>query len=169
MHSVLAWGAPEYVLKREQWVPHPMETVFPFFEAPHNLAKITPPWLGFHVIAMAPNTIQRGTLVTYRLLWLGIPYRWRTRIEAWEPNTQFVDTMLSGPYIFWRHTHTFEECAGGVYLTDRVRYRLPFGPLGILLHALVVRRQLDRIFDYRVEKIATLLADGQVYARPPKA
>jgi hypothetical protein len=36
-------------------------------------------------------------------------------------------------------------------------YELPLGPLGLLLHRLVVRRQLDAIFDYRQARIAALL------------
>ena len=34
-------------------------------------------------------------------------------------------------------------------LGDHVRYELPFGPLGAVAHALFVKRQLRRIFDYR--------------------
>ena len=34
-------------------------------------------------------------------------------------------------------------------MTDVVRYRLPFGPLGELVHILKVRRDVRQIFDYR--------------------
>ncbi len=168
MQHYLALGAPEYTLAREQWVPQPVQEVFPFFEDPYNLALITPGWLDFRVLSMQPREVRPGTVITYRLRWLGIPYRWRTRISEWVPNRRFVDLQTSGPYVLWHHTHTFEECSGGTLLRDHVRYRLPFGPLGVLAHAIVVRRQLDEIFDYRRQKIATLFAGGRVYHRPPK-
>jgi ligand-binding SRPBCC domain-containing protein len=168
MHRYLALGAPEYTLTREQWLPQPVQRVFSFFEDPYNLALITPSWLGFRVLSMQPREVRPGTVIIYRLRWLGVPYRRRTRISEWVPDRRFVDLQTGGPYILWHHTHTFEECSGGVLLRDRVRYRLPFGPLGVLAHALVVRRQLDEIFDYRRWKIAAHFAEGMVYHRPPE-
>jgi ligand-binding SRPBCC domain-containing protein len=41
-----------------------------------------------------------------------------------------------------------------VVIEDRVQYELPLGPLGRIAHALAVRRQLQRIFDYRESAIA---------------
>ncbi|SHH93320.1 hypothetical protein [Desulfofustis glycolicus] len=34
-------------------------------------------------------------------------------------------------------------------MIDRVHYQLPYGPLGELLHRLVVRGTLERIFAFR--------------------
>jgi ligand-binding SRPBCC domain-containing protein len=39
--------------------------------------------------------------------------------------------------------------AGGTLMRDTVRYALPFGPLGELAHRLLVKRDLERIFDFR--------------------
>ena len=116
---------------------------------------------------MEPNHIQTGTLITYRLKWYGIPYRWVTRIEKWEEGVSFVDTQLVGPYILWHHTHTFESVTGGVLMRDVVQYRLPFGPMGSLMRLIWVRRQLEGIFNYRLRRIAELLSDGVVMINPP--
>jgi ligand-binding SRPBCC domain-containing protein len=167
MHRLLAFGAPEYVLEREQWVPRDMDTVFDFFSDARNLKDITPRWLHFQIISVNPPEMQAGTRIWYRLKWNGVPYKWQTLIEQWVPNERFVDTMKNGPYILWHHTHTFERVQGGILVRDRVRYRLPFGPLGVLLHTLIVRRQLAEIFDYRVQVIAERLADGITYTAPP--
>ena len=43
-------------------------------------------------------------------------------------------------------------------MRDVVRYALPFGPLGDLAHALVVRRDLEAIFAYRAERVPALLS-----------
>jgi ligand-binding SRPBCC domain-containing protein len=168
VHRYLALGAPEYTLTQEQWLPQPVHKIFTFFENPYNLALITPDWLDFRVLAMHPREVRPGTAITYRLRWLGVPYRWRAQISEWIPDRRFVDLQTSGPYILWHHTHTFEECSGGVLLRDRVHYRLPFGPLGVLAHALIVRWQLDDIFDYRRQKTATLFAGGRDYHHPPE-
>ena len=162
MHKSLAWGAPEYVLEREQLIPRGIEEVFRFFEDPHNLPRITPGWLDFKILAVNPSgkalkgVIDEGTTIDYTLRWFGIRYRWRTLIACWDPGVRFVDTQIRGPYILWHHTHTFEERGGGVLMLDRVRYRLPFGPFGMLGHAAIVRRQLSDIFDWRREKVSEI-------------
>jgi hypothetical protein len=35
------------------------------------------------------------------------------------------------------------------------------------MHRLIVQRQLEEIFDCRVQQIAALLSDGKVYNSPP--
>ncbi len=163
MNSILAWGAPEFTLTRQQWVPRKMEEVFPFFEDPRNLQNITPDWLNFKIVSIEPSEIRAGTLIVYKLRWLGIPYTWRTLITEWIPDERFVDTQLNGPYILWHHTHTFKADENGVLLNDCVRYRLPFGPFGSLLHRILIRRQLEEIFDFRVLKISEMLSNGVTY------
>lgn len=167
MHAALAWGAPQNVLERQQWVPAPRSEVFAFFQNPHNLARITPGWLGFTIRKMSTTSIQTGAIITYRVKWLGIPYTWRTLIVEWTPESRFVDTAITGPYILWHHTHTFEPAGDGTLVRDRVVYRLPFGPIGSLVHALVVRRQLEAIFNYRQSVVAELMAGGVVHPAPP--
>ena len=147
-----------HVLERVQRVDVPIERAFAFYSDARNLEAITPPWLGFRVTS-APDVISEGALITYRLKLHGIPVRWRTRIAVWDPPTRFVDVQLAGPYALWEHTHTFAPLGpGAVEMRDRVRYRMPFGPLGALAHLLFVRRDLRRIFDFRREAVADLLA-----------
>jgi ligand-binding SRPBCC domain-containing protein len=72
---------------------------------------------------------------------------------------RFVDAQLRGPYALWVHTHTFEaDGPNAVVISDDVRYALPFGPLGALAHAAFVRRDLERIFDYRAQAVAAQIA-----------
>jgi ligand-binding SRPBCC domain-containing protein len=139
-----------HVLRREQRLPGAPADVFPFFADAHNLEAITPPWLGFRVATPRPIGMSAGALIEYRLRLRGVPLRWRTRIAVWDPPRRFVDVQLSGPYRLWHHTHDFEPAGdGGTVMRDTVRYALPLGPVGALAHALVVRRDLAAIFDFR--------------------
>jgi hypothetical protein len=74
-------------------------------------------------------------------------------ISEYLPPDKFVDEQITGPYSLWHHTHTFLAVDGGTVIRDDVRYALPLGPLGMLVHALFVRRQLGEIFRYRAEVI----------------
>ena len=143
-----------HLIEREQRLPAPPEEVFPFFEDAWNLEAITPPFLGFEVTTPRPLEMRPGALIDYRLRLHGVPVRWRTRIETFEPPHVFVDMQVSGPYRLWHHTHVFEpDGRGGTVMRDRVRYALPLGLLGELAHVAFVRRDLRRIFDFRREAI----------------
>jgi hypothetical protein len=87
----------------------------------------------------------------------GVPLGWLTEITRWEPPHRFVDEQRTGPYALWQHTHTFEADGEETIMRDVVRYRIGFGPVGTLANALVVRRDVERIFDYRAERVAQLL------------
>lgn len=144
-----------HVLERSQRLELPIERAFEFYADASNLERITPPWLDFRITTPGAIEMRPGALIEYRLRFRGVPVRWRTRIEAWEPPHGFVDRQLRGPYALWEHTHSFApDGAGAVLIGDRVRYALPFGPLGLLAHSLLVRRDLERIFDYRGQAVA---------------
>jgi ligand-binding SRPBCC domain-containing protein len=138
-----------HVLEREQIVPRDPAETWEFFQDAYNLEAITPPFLGFRVTTPRPIAMEEGTLIDYQLRLHGIPVSWRTRIEAWEPHERFVDRQLRGPYALWHHTHTFTPHPVGTLMRDRVRYRLPLGAAGALAHLAFVRRDLERIFDFR--------------------
>lgn len=138
-------------LRTELWVPRPIDTVFDFFADAYRLEDITPPWLHFHVVTPRPVTMAVGTLIDYRLRLHGLPIGWQSEIAAWEPPVRFVDRQVRGPYRLWHHEHTFESVDGGTRVVDCVDYAVPGGPL---IHALLVRRDLVRIFEYRTARLA---------------
>lgn len=93
-----------HTLRREQWIPRPLDEVFAFFSDARNLGEITPSWLGFRIFTPGPIRMAAGTRI---------------------------------------------RC--------RVRYRLPFGIAGRGVHFLKVRRDLERIFDYRLRRVQEVL------------
>lgn len=148
--------APEHISHFTQWIPRPSDEVFEFFTKETNLQKLTPPWLHFTVLSKSTPQIESGTLINYQLKLFGVPVKWQTRIEEWEPGERFVDNQLSGPYSMWHHTHSFVDENGGTRMQDTIRYRLPFGRLGDLAAAWKVHRQVNGIFTYRRQVIEML-------------
>jgi ligand-binding SRPBCC domain-containing protein len=140
----------EHTFEAELWLPRPRAEVFPFFADAHNLQAITPPWLHFEILTPAPIAMRAGALIDYRIRLRGLPLRWRTEIELWEPPFRFVDNQVRGPYRRWHHTHTFEERAGGTLCRDLVRYAV-LG--GVLVNRFFVRPDVERIFAYRGEQL----------------
>ncbi|MGV3640017.1 MAG: SRPBCC family protein [Adhaeribacter sp.] len=142
-----------YLLERTQFLPVSLEEAWAFFSAPGNLAHITPPEMGFEVLSESgTGSIYPGQIITYYVRpLLGLRFFWMTEITHVKDREYFVDEQRAGPYSFWHHTHFFRPVAGGVEMRDQVYYKLPFGLLGKLAHALVVRQKLAAIFDFRYQ------------------
>lgn len=135
------------------FLPHPLETVFPFFADARNLETLTPPWLRFEIRTPLPIRMRQGTFIEYRLRLHGIRLRWQSEITVWEPPQRFVDEQRHGPYRHWIHEHTFTERNSGTEVRDFVRYSAPGGrPVDFLF----VRHDVRRIFEYRARKLRAL-------------
>lgn len=141
------------VMYAEQFIPQPIEKVFIFFSEAKNLEVITPEFLHFNIENISTEKIDLGTLIQYKLKIHGVPIKWKTLIEDWQPPYQFVDTQLSGPYKKWHHTHIFKKVEGGTLMTDRVVYQLPVGYLGWLGGLPLVKNDIQKIFDFRRDYI----------------
>jgi ligand-binding SRPBCC domain-containing protein len=148
--------------RTELWLPLPPEELFPFFADAANLDAITPPWLHFHIVTPPPIVMREGALIDYRLRVRGIPLRWRTRINVWQPPHRFEDEQIRGPYRQWIHEHTFELRDGGTLARDHVRYAVPFDWLA---HRWFVQPDIERIFQHRSEALQARFASSN--AIPP--
>lgn len=135
-----------FPLEKTLWLPRPREQIFDFFSNPHNLDRITPPWLKFKVLAPTSTVVRTGTRLDYRLTLHGVPIRWQSEISVWQPPERFVDRQTKGPYYLWIHEHTFNEHHGGTLVGDHIQYAVPGGRV---IQRLFVAPDLQRIFLYR--------------------
>jgi len=146
------------ILHRVQLIPASLDSVWSFFADPGNLPRITPPDMHFEVLSPSPGPhIYAGQLIEYKLRplpWLRS--HWLTEITQVEEGHYFVDEQRRGPYKFWHHQHHFREIQGGVEMTDLVHYLIPFGFLGDLAGAFLVRRRLEEIFAFRRQVISSV-------------
>jgi ligand-binding SRPBCC domain-containing protein len=145
-----------YTIETDQTLPRALDDVFPFFADAGNLETITPPELRFSIETPRPIEMRVGALIEYRLTLYGIRFRWLTEISVWEPGKRFVDQQILGPFALWHHEHRFSQEGDGTRIQDTVHYALPLDPIGRLAHPLV-RKQLDRIFDYRTARVDEIL------------
>jgi|SRR4051794_5944004 ligand-binding SRPBCC domain-containing protein len=151
-----------HVLRREQRLEAPPAEVFPFFADPRNLEAITPPLLSFRLLTPDPIALGVGTFLQYALRLRGVPVRWDTLIQEWEPPVRFVDVQVRGPYRLWHHTHELISLDDGAatLMRDTVRYSIGFGFLGEVARRAVVLRDLEAIFDFRRERVPGLVASS---------
>lgn len=153
-------------LRASQFVDRPIGEVSAFFARPENLGRITPPALGFELVS-TDTKMRSGLEIDYRIRpLLGIPLGWRTRIDSFDPPTEFTDVQLRGPYRRWEHRHTFTEVDGGTRIDDDLTFELPLGVLGDVAHRLAVRAQLLEIFRHRARTIAAVFETAAPNPRP---
>lgn len=146
-------------LSREITVPAPVEDVFEFFSNAENLEKLTPASLRFEILTPLPIEMKLGAFIEYRLRLLSVPFRWMTEITVWEPGVRFVDVQRAGPYLLWEHEHFFEAIEGGTVIRDRLRFAVPGGIIEPLITRVFVRRQVERIFEYRECRIMAMFGE----------
>jgi ligand-binding SRPBCC domain-containing protein len=146
--------AKAHSIKTVQILPISIDEAWNFFSNPANLAKITPPNMGFNIISQHHgHKMYAGQIIEYTVKpVLGIPLYWMTEITQVVDGKYFIDEQRFGPYTLWHHQHHFKQVEGGVEMTDIVHYKLPLGFIGRIGNALFVKKQLQSIFDYRFTK-----------------
>jgi len=131
-------------------LPIARDQAWRFFSDPRNLARITPPSLGFRVISDVPDDVYPGLMITYRVRPLfNIPVTWVTEITHVASGERFVDEQRAGPYAMWHHEHHFRDIPGGTEMRDIVHYALPGGPIGDVVNEWVVAKKVAEIFGHR--------------------
>ncbi|MBN1476131.1 SRPBCC family protein [Candidatus Sumerlaeota bacterium] len=148
-----------HLLTSEIWLPCTPEAAFAFCSDLDCLAKTIPPRHRFRLLTPGPLTLELGTVIDYKVRLHGFPIRWRGEITAWEPPHRFVDEQTRGPYRLWHHEHIFEERDGGTVCHDRIHYAHAGG---WLVHRLLVKPDLDRIWAYRLRVIREHFGVDQV-------
>jgi uncharacterized protein (TIGR01777 family) len=141
------------LFQAEQWVPKSRDFVFNFFADEKNLEKLTPSFLGFHVLGKTTEQITEGTEIEYKLKIHGISTRWKAKITSWRFGEEFKDVQIVGPYKVWEHTHLFYDFAGGTFIVDKVVYQLPLAKIGGNILGPFIARDIARIFEFRRLKI----------------
>jgi ligand-binding SRPBCC domain-containing protein len=157
----------------EQWVAFPVETVFRFLADPGNLPRIMPPETETHILAMqlvpAPGRTETpiagpgSRIVTSFRLVRGLPFHaeWVARITEFEWNSHFADEQEKGPFRYWKHRHEVaperRDGVDGSRVRDLIEFDPGWGPLGDLVSAFFLERQLRQTFAYRQRVLEDLL------------
>ena len=163
-----------YNLRCEHWIPVPLERVFAFFANPQNLPRITPPELSLRIERLKlvaagpahPTFAAAGSdvIVSFRVPILGFRTQHIAHITGFEMNRSFRDQHSRWPLMDWDHRHEFKaaerDSVLGTLVRDDLHYGLGPGVLGAIPNALVVRHQLEKMFQFRQTALQELVAAG---------
>lgn len=153
-----------HTLKTTQFLKSDMDTVWQFMSSPHNLARITPEYMGFNIIS-DPSDSQKmyaGQIIEYYVSPVfGLKMHWVTEITHVVEHQYFVDEQRFGPYSIWHHKHFLKEVDDGIEMTDVLHYKAPFGILGKIANALFIKNKINEIFQFRHQKLETIFNHGK--------
>ncbi len=140
----------------EQKIPISLEQAWDFFSSPLNLSKITPKSMNFIITSdyTEKTKMYAGMIITYKVSpLLGIKMDWMTEITHVKEGEYFVDEQRFGPFAIWHHEHHFKTIEGGVLMSDKLIYGVPFGIIGQIANELVVKKQTNDIFNHREKAV----------------
>lgn len=145
---------------KESTIAAPPEEVFRFHESPGALQRLTPPWEKMEVVESS-GSLQPGSRVVLKGRLGPFPIHWVAVHTEYDPPYLFADRQESGPFASWYHRHYFQDDRqGGTILRDEVDYQPPFGFLGRWLGGWLIRRKLERMFQYRHDTTRQLIESG---------
>ncbi|MBN2747750.1 MAG: SRPBCC family protein [Bacteroidales bacterium] len=153
-----------YQLIREQKIPASQAEIWDFISSPANLKLITPSYMGFDITSgNVPEKMYEGMIITYKVSPVaGIKTDWMTEITHIKNQEYFVDEQRVGPYKLWHHQHHIFPIEGGVLMRDIVTYSPPFGILGRIANALIIKKKLKEIFTYRYNALVQKYGDFEI-------
>ncbi|MDR2322698.1 MAG: SRPBCC family protein [Microbacterium sp.] len=126
--------------------------------------------VGVHVDSMAAHDeriadgvrsgrMAEGDTVTWDARHFGIRFRMTSVVFDVDEPRAFSDRQIRGPFVEFRHRHTFaplpdleaheDAREGRTLMRDEIVFRSPFGPIGRVVDALVMRRHLARLIEQR--------------------
>jgi ligand-binding SRPBCC domain-containing protein len=127
----------------------PAERVFLWHAECGALKRLTPPWEAMEVVEPSPG-IRDGDHGVLRVRFGPFRMLWKFEHRDCQEGRRFQDVQTAGPFRSWVHTHSFiPDGASACRLEDRIDYELPLGALGNLLGGWLIRRKLNRTFEYR--------------------
>ncbi len=151
-----------YHLERRQKLPITQDVAWAFFSNPANLAQLTPPDAAMEDESFErPKRIYAGMIQIFRVKLLGglLSSRWVAEITHVEAPNAFVDEQKIGPFAFWHHRHSIIAVPGGVEIVDSAHYAMPGWVFGGLIHWLMVKKQLERLFQYRQKMLVEFFGE----------
>ena len=149
-----------FKLKYSQKLPISLNEAWDFLSSPKNLELITPKSMDFNITDWDEKKAYPGQIIRYTVKpLLGIKINWVTEITHVQDKEYFVDEQRFGPYSFWHHKHFIKEIDNGVLMEDIIHYKIPLGPIGVLLNFLFINSKLKSIFKYRKLELIKTFGD----------
>ena len=149
-----------FKLKYSQKLPISLNEAWDFLSSPNTLELITPRHMDFNITDWDEKKAYPGQIIQYTVKpLLGVKINWVTEITQVKDKEFFIDEQRFGPYSFWHHKHFLKEVENGILIEDVIHYKIPLGPIGVLINFLFINSKLNSIFKYRKQELIKIFGD----------
>lgn len=97
------------------------------------------------IAGVTTGIMRLGDTVTWEAVHLGFKQHLTTKITAYERPQYFIDEMIQGIFQELKHHHAFIPQPSGTLMIDTFTFRAPFGILGRVAEALILKRYMRRL------------------------
>ena len=95
-------------------------------------------------------------MVTWEARHLAVRQRLTSKITQFDAPRSFEDEQVAGPFASFWHRHEFTSRGDVTVMTDLVRYRAPFGPIGWLVERAYLDHYLRAFLGRRAAHLRAL-------------
>lgn len=125
-----------------------IEKVWEFYTDIRHLEIITPKKLNLKIINTTNQKIILGqeTIISAKIII--IERIWHSKITFFQ-QYEYIDEMVEGPFIKWKHTHKFQRInKNNTEIYDKVEFSLPYGIFG-KIGSIFFTKLLRQLFEHR--------------------
>jgi len=136
------------VFEKSTELPVSAEAAFDWHCRPGAFERLAPPWESIDLLST--DGVVDGGIARLRMRMGPLSKLWVAEHGGIVPGREFCDVQRTGPFARWEHTHAMQPVSEQqCLLTDRIEYRAPLGLLGEVIAGRLIRRSLERTFQYR--------------------
>ena len=134
-----------------------IEKVWEFYTDIRHLEIITPKKLNLKIINTTNQKIILGqeTILSAKIIIM--KRTWHSKITFFQ-QYEYIDEMLEGPFIKWKHTHKFKRInKNKTEIIDKVEFSLPYGAFG-KIGSIFFTKILRQLFEHRKDETIKYLS-----------
>jgi ligand-binding SRPBCC domain-containing protein len=136
------------------WVDAPMELCFRLAtNVEFNSANATK--------GAGADTFQVGDTFDRSAWRMGLRVSHTSRIEEVRPFTYFREVMIAGGFRHFEHEHHFAPMDDGTRVRSEVRFSAGFGPLGLLVERILLRRYVMKLLMRRHMRLKDVVESNE--------
>ena len=125
-----------------------IEKVWEFYTDIRHLEIITPKKLNLKIINTTNQKIILGQETILSAKIIVMERTWHSKITFFQ-QYEYIDEMLEGPFIKWKHTHKFQGInKNKTEVIDKVEFILPYGIFG-KIGSIFFAKILGQLFEHR--------------------
>lgn len=138
-------------------IPASPTEVFAFACDPQNLKALLQDHIEVEFVS-GSETLEPDAEYSFNMTRYGLTQAVRLRVVEVKIGSWLAYKQIEGLFRRWSHVQKFESHgANGTLLTDMVEYELPFGIFGHLFDDLVLRKDMQKVLESRLDRLAKML------------